>query len=182
MKSLLALILFLSTQAHAGSFPVYGAKADELVNALTQLGLDPVGTHEYFQSGVTACAKVFDESGTYFPEGAVGDYLGEECMIYGDAEGSDPDGVLRARVYIPATDRELKNNPEIRQQMERLKAVRVALEQIVVPLVRKVNVNGKEIVVAQTAGVNGIACEGRDARGQRQCRVLPSRHCPPREL
>jgi hypothetical protein len=178
----LAFFLLLPAGGHAAnSILVTGPRADALVNSLVSLGLDPVGTHEYFQAGVTACTYLADEAGTYFPGGAVGDYMGETCLIYGDADGSDPDGALRPKILIPSDDRELANHPEVRTQLRKLKELREAIEAIVVPIDGFTPVNGKDVLTSRMSGVSGIACDGRNAFGQRQCYVKISSLCPPRQ-
>ena len=176
--ALVAATLILSAAAHADSVKVVGAKADALVNAYVNLGHDPVGMHEYFQSGVTACSEMFDEDGDYFGPGSEGQYIGEACMVYGDAYDSDEDGVQRAYALVPPDDRDFAKNPELKAKLEKLKALRLALEALVIPIVRKETVNGREIVATRTSGIAGIACEGRTAWGQRTCQVLPSHACP----
>lgn len=182
MKTLFFVLSFaFSLSARADSFPVSGVKADALVDAFVALGLDEFGTHEYFQTGVSACAEVFDDEGGYFPGGRIGDYQGEACMIYGNAPDSDPDGVLRVAVSVPADDPGMTSHAELKAKLEKLRALRLAMEAIVKPLVRTVSVEGRDVVIQRTSGFAGIACEGRDARGVRQCRVLPSHVCPPLE-
>ena len=181
MFTLLLSLLAAPPAPAANSFPVVGLKADALVDSLVDVGLDPVGTHEYFQAGVTACVRIADDKGTYFPSGHVGDYVGESCLLYGDADGSDSDGVLRTHAIIPADDRNLEKNPALRQKLEKLRTIRLALEALVIPLTEKREHNGREVIITQKAGVAGIACDGRNRQGHRLCWVKPSSLCPPRQ-
>lgn len=181
MKAIiLALALTLSPQTQAAdSILVDGATADALVNALTDLGLDPVGTHEYFQAGVTVCAQIFDGVGNYYAPNTAGEYVGESCLLYGDADGSDWNGRLQTSAIIPADDRELTRHPEIKQKLEKLRRLREIMESKFVPIVDTAEVNGREVTIARTTGIAGIACDGR-VRGVRQCWVKPSERCPPK--
>lgn len=169
----------LSAAAHADSVAIVGAKADGLVNAYIALGHDPVGTHEYMQMGVTACSQMFDEDGDYFGPGSEGQYIGEACMVYGDSDmDMDDDGIQRTYVLIPKDDPTFAKNPELKAKFEKIKALRLALEALVIPVIRKETVNGREIVATRTSGIAGLACEGRTSWGQRTCQVLPSHLCP----
>ena len=181
MKALIfALILTAASISHAKMILVTGAKADALVSSLVALGLDPFGTHEYFQAGVTACTTVTAAQDEYFPGSQIGEYVGESCLVFGDADGSDPDGALRTEALMPADDRELKRNPELKAKLAKLKSVRASLEAIVIPVVKKEMINGREVVIYEMSGISGIACEGRNAQGQRQCYVKISTRCPAR--
>lgn len=177
--ALVSTILALSTAALADSVQVVGAKADNLVNAFVGLGHDQFGTHEYMQIGVSACSQMFDEDGDYFGPGSEGRYIGEACMVYGDSDmDMDEDDVQRTYVLIPKDDPTFSKSPELKAKFEKIKALRLALEALVVPVIRKETVNGREIVATRTSGIAGLACEGRTSWGQRTCQVLPSHLCP----
>ena len=182
MKSIILLALTFTTNPAfaANSFLAPAPKAEALVSALVALGADPVGTHEYMQSGVTACNEIFDDTGEYFENGQAGDYIGEECLVYNEFYDSDPDGALRAQALIPVTDRNLERNPELREKMAKLRALRLSLEALVLPIVKVVKVDGKEVVASRMTGISGLACDGRSPNGERICYVKPSELCPPR--
>ena len=175
-----AMTFLMASAANASSIWVTGQSADAIVNPLVAVGMDEPYTHEYFQAGVVACAKLFDDKGDYFPGGKVGDYVGEECLLYGASAPSDSDGRWQPRVLIPQDDRELKKNPEIATKLAQFRAIRESLEAIVFPIVRTQKVDGREIVIAQTSGFGGIGCDGRNARGERICQILISPKCPAR--
>ena len=175
------LSLFAASAANASSIWVTGKAADAIVNPLVAVGMDEPYTHEYFQASVVACAKLFDDKGDYFPGGKVGDYVGEECLLYGASAPSDSDGRWQPQILIPQDDRALTKSPEIATKLTQFRAIRESLEAIVFPIVRTQKVDGKDVVVAQTSGFGGIGCDGRNARGERICQILISPKCPARQ-
>lgn len=181
MKYLLAgLALLLGPSAHAASIWITGAKAEGIVKPLVDMGMDPLGTHEFFQAGVVGCVELFDTQGGYFPGGKIGDYMGESCLLYGSSFEADMNGRWEPEVILPADDRELKNHPELAARLAKLRAIRLGLEALVVPIVRTIPSEGKEVVIARTSGFAGIACDGRNQRGERVCQVLLSPKFPAR--
>ena len=176
----LACNFSMAKMANASSIWVTGSHADAIVNPLVDVGMDALMTHEFFQAGVVACSKLFDDRGDYFPNGKIGDYVGEECLLYGGSESSDQDGKWQPQTLIPQDDRELTKNPEIKEKIRKFRAIRESLEAIVVPIVRTMKADGKDVVIAQTSGFGGIGCDGRNARGERVCQILLSPKCPAR--
>lgn len=176
----ITLVALFALDANANVITVKGERVDRLVNALVNLGFDQYGTHEYFQEGVTVCSEMFDVSGNHFPNGKVGDYMGESCLIYGDSSESDRDDALRVEILLPSDDPSMANHPELRQKWQKLKDLRLSLERLVQPLVRTTTVKGKNVVAYRMSGIAGIACDGRDSAGVRVCDIKTTSQCPPK--
>lgn len=162
------------------SIDVTGRRAEALSRALARLGLNKFDQTDFMQVGPTACREFRDPRGTYFPGGAAGDTVGEDCLVYGIADDSDEDGVLRKHVIVPRDDREQSREPQQKISRARLRELREALEEIVRPEIRERQLTEDVLVQQRMSGVAGISCEGRDAYGVLHCAVKTSEICPPR--
>ncbi len=175
-----ALGILFCINAKATSIPVIGPAANQVIDSLVSLGFGKYTNLDFFQSGLTACTGIFDDKGGYFPGGIVGDYIGERCLIYGDADDTDSDGALRAEILTPPEDRDFSKNPVLKKKMQNLRSVRIALENLVQPMLKTVDVGGQKVIVESMVGISGFACDGVSSQGVRLCVAKVSHLCPPR--